>query len=211
MFSSKVHFISLTPSCTSGNWMNTKTSSNKSPLLPVVKRRMVKSVNLHFVVVGGGIINGSSCQWLSSPMSAVMHVQQRPLTCEEASGRCTASCANIVMYVCGGIKRITTHAFYCHSVSVTLTVKNQDHQRHQTIHASACRKEKGIIALVPLKPDDLEVEHMEGWIEEFSCLQVFLPHVVFIKSLFVLNSLTVWVCLLPPSRTDRLYHQFCPT
>lgn len=195
MFSSKVPFISLTPNCTSGNKTNARTLSNESPLLPVVKRRMVKNVNFHFTAVGGDDINGLRCEWLSSPMSAVTHVRQRLLTCEEASGRCTASCANIVMYVCGGMKCITTHAIYCHGVGVTLTVKDQDQQRYQTVHASACRNEKWMIALVSPKLDEPEVGHVEGQTEEFSRLQVLLLPVVFIRSLlvlsFILSSFTV--------------------
>lgn len=53
-------------------------------------------------------------------MTAVAHIQQHRLTCEEASSRCTARRTSIMMYVCGGIKCITTHALYCHGVRVTL-------------------------------------------------------------------------------------------
>lgn len=95
----------------------------------ILAGRTVKNVNLRFAAVGCDIINGPSCEWVSSPMSAVEHVWQHRLTCEEASGRCTACRASIVMYVCRGIKCITTHALYCHGVLVTLNV---NHQRYQT-------------------------------------------------------------------------------
>lgn len=54
-------------------------------------------------------------------MAAVAHVQQHRLTCEEASGRCSARRTSIMMSVCRGIKCITTHALYCHGVRVTLS------------------------------------------------------------------------------------------
>lgn len=212
MFSSKVPFISLTPSCTSGNQTNARTSSNESPLLPVEKRRTIKNVNLRFAAVGGDIINGWSCEWISSSMSAVTHVRTADMWGGLGQMYCKPCKHRDVR-----IWRDQTHdstCTHCLGASVALTVKDQEHQRYQTIHASACRNEKEMTVVILLKLDDPEVEHVEGWTEEFPVSKSFCSplslsdhHLCF--PLFWAVSLCCYSVRFP-SWTGHLYHQFCP-
>lgn len=195
MFSSKVPFIIVTPSCTSGNQTNARTSSSESPPLPAAKRGPVKNVHLLCAAMGGAIIDGSGCEWLSSLVSAVAHIQPRPLTCERAWGRCMA---NMVMYICGGIKHITT--------PVMLTGKDQDQQRYQTLHPSACRT--GRNDCVASTKTGTQTWNTQKGTSGGSCHPVLLLPVVFIRFLLVLSfilSRLVW-SLDRPSLPPLLCH-----
>lgn len=129
--------------------------------------------------MGDDIINSLSREWLTSPTSAVRHEWQGPLTCEEASGRCTASCPNTVMYVCGGIKRMTTHALCRHDVIVCEGSGSPEVTKLSTLQPAGVRNEW--LCSFNKSWVTQTCGHVGGGTEEFSSLRV---PAVFIRSSF---------------------------